>query len=145
MTTKPSNTNMVQTTSVALMMLDFTMIELTIPTRMPRFYEEVQEEKEEEAEGVGVRHWRLFLVVIDCSQSLVSENTTQVEPGISSFQHHCCHQYHATIICSVAGVLLLLCLLRDRANLPTNGLHLWPLRTSSLIASVKINSLQRAY
>ena len=67
MTTKPSNTNMVQTTLVALMMLDFTMIELTIPTRMPRFYEEAQEEKEEEAEGVGVRHWRLFLVVIVCS------------------------------------------------------------------------------
>ena len=69
MTTKPSNTNMVQTTSVALMMLDFTMIELTIPTRMPRFYEEVQEEKEGEGDGVGVgvRHWRLFLVVIVCS------------------------------------------------------------------------------
>ena len=67
MTTKPSNTNMVQTTSVALMMLDFTMIELTIPTRMPRFYEEEQEEKEEEGEEVGVRHWRLFLVVIVCS------------------------------------------------------------------------------
>ena len=46
------------------MMLDFTMIELTIPTRMPRFYEE---EKEEEGEGKGVRHWRLFLVVIVCS------------------------------------------------------------------------------
>ena len=68
MTTKPSNTNMVQTTSVALMMLDFTMIELTIPTRMPRFYEEEQEEnKEEKEEGEGVRHWRLFLVVIVCS------------------------------------------------------------------------------
>ena len=67
MTTKPSNTNMVQTTSVVLMMLDFTMIELTIPTRMPRFYEEEQEEKEEEGEEVGVRHWRLFLVVIVCS------------------------------------------------------------------------------
>ena len=50
------------------MMLDFTMIELTIPTRMPRFYEEEQEEeKEEEEEGEGVRHWRLFLVVIVCS------------------------------------------------------------------------------
>ena len=61
---------MVQTTSVVLMMLDFTMIELTIPTRMPRFYEEEKEEKEEkeeEGEGKGVRHWRLFLVVIVCS------------------------------------------------------------------------------
>ena len=49
------------------MMLDFTMIELTIPTRMPRFYEEEKEEMEEEGEGKGVRHWRLFLVVIVCS------------------------------------------------------------------------------
>ena len=63
---------MVQTTSVVLMMLDFTMIELTIPTRMPRFYEEEKEEKEEEGEGKGVRHWRLFLVAIVCSSTTLS-------------------------------------------------------------------------
>ena len=113
--------------------------------RMPRYYEGNQEEDKKEEEGEGVKHGRLFLVVIILIGTIFTIFIFIMTFFIIII---ICIMIFITVIISAnnisitsnksitAGVLLLLCLMWCGEDLPANGLHFWPLWTSSFVASV---------
>ena len=119
-----------------------TMVMVMMMIRMPRYYEGNQEEDKKEEEGEGVRHGRLFLVVIILIGTIfiifiLIGTIFMIFIFIMIFIKVIISANSITNNNSITvGVLLLLRLMWGGTDLPTNGLHFWPLWTSSFVASV---------